>query len=71
MTRAVTSEIGPSGSGTQRRFSQSVHWRSPTRILTDRILGSLKWKVSLCGQRRLRSACADAQADLSLRFAHM
>ena len=27
-------------------------------------------KVSLCGQRRLWSDCVDAQADLSLRWAH-
>ena len=26
--------------------------------------------VSSCGQRRLRSGCADARADLSLRWAH-
>ena len=28
-------------------------------------------RVSSCGQRRLWSDCADAQADLSLRWAHM
>ena len=27
-------------------------------------------KVSSCGQRSLLSDCADAQADLSLRWAH-
>ena len=28
-------------------------------------------KLSSCGQRKLRSDWADAQADLSLRWAHM
>ena len=27
--------------------------------------------MSSCGQRRLKSDCADAQADLTLRWAHM
>ena len=33
-------------------------------------VGTVK-KISLCGQRRLRSYCADAQADLSLRWSHI
>ena len=36
-----------------------------------RWIGSLGTKLSSCGQRRLWSAWADAQADLSLRWAHM
>ena len=35
------------------------------------ILDSEWCQVSSCGQRRLWSDCADAQADLSLRWAHM
>ena len=27
--------------------------------------------MSLCGQRRLKSKCTDAQSELSLRWAHM
>ena len=27
--------------------------------------------MSSCGQRRLKSDCADAQSDLSLRWTHM
>ena len=41
------------------------------RIWTGRILDSRGCKVSSCGQRRLWSDCANAQADLSLRWAHM
>ena len=41
------------------------------RIFTGRILDSLGCKVSSCGQRRLWSDCVDAQADLSLCWAHM
>ena len=37
----------------------------------DAFLDSQRYKVSSCGQRRLWSDCADAQADLSLRWAHM
>ena len=38
-----------------------------------RLMGSLGPNASSCGQRRLRSAWADAdaQADLSLRWPHM
>ena len=42
-----------------------------TRILTGRILDSQGRKVSSFGQQRLCSDCVDAQADLSLRWAHM
>ena len=41
------------------------------RIFNWRILDSQGCKVSSCGQRRLISDCADAQADMSLRWAHM
>ena len=50
---------------------QPAHSRSLIRIFTVRILHSQGCKVSSCGQRRLKSDCADAQADLSLRWAHM
>ena len=45
--------------------------RSLIRIFTRRILGRQGYKVSSCGQRRLRSDCTDAHADLSLRWTHM
>ena len=41
------------------------------RIFTVHILDSQGCKVFSCGQRRLGSDCADAQADLSLRWVHM
>ena len=45
---------------------QPAHSRSLTRIFTGQ-----SGKVSSCGQRRLWSDCVDAQADLSLRWAHL
>ena len=50
---------------------QFAHLRRLIRIFTERILDSQGRKFSLCRQRRLLSDCADAQADLSLRWAHM
>ena len=50
---------------------QPAHSRSLIRILSGRILDSQGCKVSSCGQRRLWSDCADAQADLSLRLEHI
>ena len=50
---------------------QPAHLGSLIRIFTERILNSQWCNVSLCGQRRLWSDCADAQADLSLRLTHM
>ena len=41
---------------------QNLHWAH---------FGYQEGKVSSCGQRRLTSDCADAQADLSLSWAHM
>ena len=47
--------------------NQSVHQRSLITVLKKLcILGYAK-----CAQRRFRSACANAQADLNLRWAHM
>ena len=41
-------------------------------VWSDSSLGGRQGcKVSKCGQRRLRSDCADAQADLSLRWARI
>ena len=45
--------------------------RSLIRIFTGRILDSQDCKVSSCGQWRLWSDCADAQADLRLRWARI
>ena len=50
---------------------QPAHLRSLIWIFTGRSLGSQGCKVSSCGQRRLWSDCADAQADQSLRWTHM
>ena len=50
---------------------QPAHSRSLIRIFTGRFLDSQVCNVSLCGQRKLWSDCADAQADLSLRWAHI
>ena len=50
---------------------QPMHSHSLIRIFTRRILDSQGCQVSSCEQRRLRSACADAQADFSLRWVHM
>ena len=41
------------------------------RLFTGRILDNQGCKVSSCGQRRFWSDCADAQADWSLRWAHI
>ena len=50
---------------------QTAHSRSLIRIFTGRNLDSKGRNVSPCGHRRLKSDCADAQADLSLRWVHM
>ena len=50
---------------------QPAHSRSLIRIFTGRILESQGSNVSSCGQRRLWSDCANAQADLSRRWAHL
>ena len=42
-----------------------------TIVFAVRSIGSLGPKLSSCRQRRLWSDCADAQADLSLRWARM
>ena len=44
------------------QFDQNLHWAC---------LDNQWCKVSSCGQRRLWSDCADGQADLSHRWAHM
>ena len=48
----------------------SLRIRTVIRIFIGHILDSQGRKVSSCGQRRLWSACADAQADQSLRRTH-
>ena len=52
-------------------LDQPGHPPSLIRVFTVRSMGSLGPKLSSCGQQRLRSDWADAQADLSLRWAHM
>ena len=51
--------------------NQPAHSRSLIRIFIGRFLDSQWCKVYLSGQWRLWSDCANAQADLSLRWAHM
>ena len=41
------------------------------RLIAVHLMGSQGPRLSSSGQRRLRSDGADAQADLSLRWAHM
>ena len=41
------------------------------RIFTGRIQEIQGCQVSSCRERRLKSDCADAQSDLSLRLAHI
>ena len=48
-----------------------AHSRSLIKVFTGHSVGSQGFKVSSGGQRRLRSACADAQADLNLRWMHV
>ena len=50
---------------------QPKHLPSLIRVFTVCSMGSSGTKLSSCGQRRLWSDWADAQADLSLRWAHM
>ena len=50
---------------------QSWHPPNLIGVFPVRSMGSYGSKLSSCGQRRLRSDWADAQADLSLRWAHM
>ena len=49
---------------------QPGHPPSLIRVFAVRLMGSQWPNVSSCGQRRLWSDWADAQADLSLRWAH-
>ena len=48
-----------------------AHPCSLIRVFARQSLGSQGSQPSSGGQRRLLSDCADAQADLSLRWAHM
>ena len=53
-------------------WSESSLWTPRLiRVFAVRSMGSEGPKLSSCGQRRLRSDWADAQADLSLRWALM
>ena len=49
---------------------QPGHPPSLIRVFAVRLMGSLGPKPSSCGQRRLWSDWANAQADLSLHWAH-
>ena len=50
---------------------QPAHSCNLIRLFPGCVLDSQEWKVSSCGQWRLWSDCADAQADLSLRLANI
>ena len=50
--------------------NQHAHPHSLIKVFAGHSLDSPGSKVSVGGQRRLRSDCANAQADLSLRWAH-
>ena len=50
---------------------QLVHSHRLIRIFTGCILDSQGVKVSSCGQRKLRTDCADAPADLNFRWSHI
>ena len=52
-------------------LDQPGHLPSLTRVFAVRLMGSSGPKLSSSGQRRLRSDWADAQADLSLHWAHL
>ena len=54
-----------------RPVNIQLRLRTLLRIVAGRILDSSGYKVSSCGQRRLWSDCAEAQAELSLHWAHM
>ena len=54
-----------------KNSGQPAHARSLIKVFVGPSAGSQGSNSSSSGQRRLRSACATAQADLSLRWAHM
>ena len=51
--------------------NQPAHSRSLIRIFSGRIFDLQGCNASSCGQRRLWSDCADAHADLNLRWANI
>ena len=55
---------------TSKASDQPVNPSSMARVLIYPSLGSPEAVEGTCYQRRLRSDCADAQADLSLRYSH-
>ena len=55
---------------TSKDSYQPVHPPSMARVLVYPSLDSPEAVKGTCDQRRLRSDCADAQADLSRRWSH-
>ena len=55
---------------TSKDSDQPVHPSSLATVLVYFSLNSLEAVEGTCDQRRLRSDCADAQADLSFRWSH-
>ena len=70
-TRAAASENYLRTCAPCEDSDQPAHLRSLIKIFAVRILDGQECKVSSCGQRRLKSDCADAQSDLNLRWAHI
>ena len=52
-------------------LDQSEYPRSLIRVFAKQYVAAQRSKASSSGQQRLRSDCADAQADVSLRWTHM
>ena len=69
--RKWTSDNEASEMRAQRRFWSTSPFAQSDQNLHCMPFGKLRTQVSPCGQRILWSDGADAQADLSLRWAHM
>ena len=70
ISRAASWQNQQCGCAPSEDSDQPGHPPSLIRVFTVRLMGSLGPKLSLCGQRRLWSDWADAQADQSLCWAY-
>ena len=70
MIWAVTWQNQQSDCAPSEDSDQPGHWQSLIRVFAVRSMGSWGPKLSSCGQRRFWSDWVDAEADLSLRWAH-
>ena len=55
---------------TSKELDQPANPPSMARVFVHSSFDSVEAVEGTCDQRRLRSDCADAQADLSLRWSH-